>query len=118
MGVEDRRTLVDLDSLKVEGSESLGIDAARLWLGWGDWNVLAAVSEEKVDEAISIGQQVGAEITAIGRFNDAGPKVTLARAGISLSAPRLESERFAADSWFTEGIQGYIDRLLSIEIPN
>jgi len=33
------------------------------------------------------------------------------------AAPRLESERFAKDSWFTAGIEGYIQALLQVELP-
>lgn len=32
-------------------------------------------------------------------------------------APRLESERFAQDSWFGSGIQGYVDLLLGVDLP-
>ena len=108
---------VNLESLRVDRSEVNGVDAARLWLGWGDWNVLAAVEEDQVEAAVSIGHEVGVEIVPIGRFDTTVPGVTLARAGTSLPAPRLESERFAADSWFTEGIQGYISRLLNVRLP-
>ena len=57
------------------------------------------------------------EVTTIGNFRNGGAQVFIDRGGKTGPAPRLESERFAADSWFSEGIQGYIDRLLSVNLP-
>jgi thiamine-monophosphate kinase len=108
---------VDLAALSVDESEDLGVDPARLWLGWGDWNVLCAVHPEKFEEVLRVGEEVGVSITPIGSFHGETAGVFLHRHGTTLPAPRLESERFAADSWFSEGIQGYISRLLSVKIP-
>ena len=107
---------VELNNLSVPGSTELGVDPARLWLGWGDWNVLAAVSPEHLDEVLRFGATVDAQIIRIGTFH-CHPTGVFLRRRQTRPAPRLESERFAADSWFSEGIQGYIDRLLSAEIP-
>jgi thiamine-monophosphate kinase len=43
---------LDLESLRVARTEGIGVDPARLWLGWGDCNVLVAVSPKNADEAI------------------------------------------------------------------
>ena len=32
--------------------------------------------------------------------------------------PRLESERFAADSWFKVGISAYVESLLNLPLPS
>ena len=108
---------VDLSSLSVSGSAELGIDPARLWLGWGDWNVFAAMPESDCQLARLVGAQLGVEITSIGEFWGTEAGVFLRRGDRTVPAPRLESERFAADSWFAEGIQAYVERLLAIKIP-
>jgi thiamine-monophosphate kinase len=101
----------------VPGSTELGIDPARLWLGWGDWNVFVAMPESDFEVARLVGSQLGVEITSIGEFWGTEAGVFLRRGDRTVPAPRLESERFAADSWFAEGIQAYVDRLLAIKIP-
>src|ERR1035437_6650311 len=109
---------VEVDRLLVPDSGCLEVDPAKLWLGWGDWNVLAAVSEERVDGLFRTGKEHGIQVTKIGGFQRGNPSVLLKRRGQILAAPRLESERFAADSWLSDGIQSYIDRLLAVELPN
>ena len=56
------------------------------------------------------------DVFRIGRANQ-GEGVFLVRdSGQTIAAPRLESERFASDSWFHEGIDGYVRRLLDLPI--
>lgn len=107
---------VDVGRLLVPDAVHLNLDPARLWLGWGDWNVLAAVSQARLDEVYIAAERCGAAITNIGSFHS-HPGVFLEGRGQTITAPRLESERFASDSWFSEGIQGYINRLLAVELP-
>jgi thiamine-monophosphate kinase len=108
---------LDTAPLSVADSAELAIDPARLWLGWGDWNVLVAVEPGKLRAVLETGLGLGVEVTTIGNFKNGGAQVFIDRGGKTDPAPRLESERFAADSWFSEGIQGYIDRLLSVNLP-
>lgn len=109
---------VDLQALpSPEGASMLSVDPVRLWLGWGDWNVVAVVRAEEVDRAARIAQGVGSIAVPIGRFVGGEPRVLLRRGTVLKAAPRLESERFAMDSWFSNGIDGYVENLLRAELP-
>lgn len=87
----------------------------RLWMGWGDWTVVAAVEEERLEDVLKIS---GSKCTAIGRFIGGGSGVMLNDNGKQLPLGRLESERFAKDSWFQSGIDGYIKLLKELSLPS
>jgi thiamine-monophosphate kinase len=108
---------VHLDALKVDDMGGLsGIDPARFWLGWGDWNVVAAVDPKRFDALKQAADSTGASVHVIG-LCDSGRGVRLRRGDSVIAAPRLESERFAPDSWFATGVDSYVNRLLSVDLP-
>ena len=107
------RTLIGLVGVAVA---SLGV-AVALWLGWGDWNVIAAVNSSQFESLKAAAATLGTSIHHIGEFIPESPTVILKRGTQVQPAPRLESERFAQDSWFGEGIEGYIQRLLNLQLP-
>ena len=109
---------VDLELLRrCESGASESVDPARLCLGWGDWNVVCSVAARKFEEVRLVAEGVGGEVYQLGRFGAAGEAVVIRGARSVCRAPRLESERFAQDSWFFEGVDGYIKRLLTVELP-
>jgi thiamine-monophosphate kinase len=108
---------LNLDLLSVEGAREIVVDPARLWLGWGDWNVIASIPTGAVAQAMEITNRCGAVSLQIGSTVGGAPRVVLSRGGTSYAAPRLESERFAQDSWFSQGVDAYVERLLNIELP-
>jgi thiamine-monophosphate kinase len=109
---------LDLDKLIVPTDDvTLGIDPARLWLGWGDWNVIAGVNSSQFERLTAVAATFGTSVHHIGDFIQGSPTVVLKRGIQAQQAHRLESERFARDSWFSEGIDGYIHRLLSLQLP-
>lgn len=112
---------LDLDSVRVSdevaaASELLHLDPVRLLFGWGDWNLVACISPDTAADVRSLAAGVGAGFTVLGSVTDAR-SITVRRHGkrINLEAP--DSQRFAADSWFTSGIDTYIDHLLSFPLP-
>lgn len=109
---------LNLDQLPIPNHASkLEIDPARLWLGWGDWNVIAAIHPNLLEQALKIAADANVFVAPIGEFRRGNAEVLIKRSDILQTAPRLESERFAKDSWFASGIQGYVDLLLSVELP-
>jgi thiamine-monophosphate kinase len=109
---------LDLDSLpSPERGEPLAVDSARLWLGWGDWNVIATVAPQDLSAAKKIAQERGSCILEIGAVGPGPPGVRLLRNNVVAPCPRLESERFAEDSWFAHGIEGYVKALLDLPLP-
>lgn len=113
------RIVLDLEQLSVSDvPRSTGpIDPARLWLGWGDWNVVVALPETLVAPVQRLAEDSGGFVLPIGRFLEGGPEVVLKRGDALSPAPRLESERFAADSWFSAGIDAYLGQLMQVRIP-
>ena len=109
---------IDLPALAVPGSSVLDVEPARLWMGWGDWNVLATVSPEKLEAASAICAANGSELVPIGRCRAGAGEVFLKNGRVTTPAPRLDSERFAADSWFKVGIRAYVDSLLKMPLPS
>lgn len=63
-------------------------DQARMWLGWGDWNVIACVSPDRSDEAIGRSEELGAVVVHIGRFSSGHSGVLLRRGESIIAAPR------------------------------
>jgi thiamine-monophosphate kinase len=108
---------LNLDLLSVEGAREIEVDPARLWLGWGDWNVVASIPADAVAKAMEITDRQGIVSRQIGSIVGGSSGVVLSRGSVSCAAPRLESERFAQDSWFSQGIDAYVERLLNIELP-
>ena len=108
---------IDLEKLTVSDWEQTGADdPARLWLGWGDWNVLVAIDRGGSQAILDLAGDLGTNIVQIGEVVEKRG-VALTRGGASQRAPRLESERFSPDSWFTAGISSYVNQLLSCPIP-
>ena len=88
--------MLDLSALTVPDSadDSVGANAdqARLWLGWGDWNVIASVSESNLSQARRIVSEAGAVLVEIGKVVGSGAgAVSVSRNGLTQEAPRLES---------------------------
>lgn len=111
------RIELNLDELQVAHAVAPGIDPARLWLGWGDWNVVAVIQPQNVEKALALAEAAGGVVIPIGRLIQDEPGVLLRRGSVQAPAPRLESERFARDSWFVGGIEAYMERLLAIPLP-
>lgn len=107
---------LNLEALTVEDTTDLAIDPCRLWLGWGDWNVIIAIPPDKESALLRFRETLDAQVVEIGVFSAGPPIVRVTRQGRSATAPRLESERFARDSWFTSGIEGYIRLLESVPL--
>ncbi|MHC2624997.1 thiamine-monophosphate kinase [Bradyrhizobium huanghuaihaiense] len=110
--------ILDLDALTVPGltSEESG-DAARYWLGWGDWNVIVAVSPAHEGRLFELANTSGASAHRIGCFTAGHHGVVLQRGENIAPAPRLESERFARDSWMLKGIGEYVRMLKEVSLP-
>ncbi|MCP2214404.1 thiamine-phosphate kinase [Bradyrhizobium diazoefficiens] len=102
---------LDLDSLTVPDLyPSEHTETWRYWLGWGDWNVIACADPACEQEIVEAGASVGVSVQRIGRLAS-GEGLVLRRGTEFFSAPRVESERFARDSWMSKGIGEYV-RLL------
>jgi len=60
---------LELDRLREPpGKAQSSQDPARLWLGWGDWNVIVAIRPENIAEASRVVGQAGSHLIQIGYF--------------------------------------------------
>lgn len=89
----------------------------RLWMGWGDWTVVAAIKPECIIELHEMMNAEGIIGCEIGEFVDTAQGVQLRDAGSSVVLGRLESERFAPDSWFHLGVEAYEEMLRNTALP-
>ena len=88
-----------------------------MWFGWGDWNVIACIPPDREDDALEVAREVNAVALRIGRITRRHSGVMLCRGDRVIPAPRLESERFAEDSWMLKGIGEYVRMLRSVPLP-
>jgi thiamine-monophosphate kinase len=115
--INDMSIIIDLEQLTVPDAKKLSVDEWRLWLGWGDWNVLVGTAPKDASAILQIAKDEGFSASVIGEFKSGTPRAFVKRGEAVRLAPRLESERFAADSWFSSGIDGYIKTLLTLDLP-
>jgi thiamine-monophosphate kinase len=109
---------VDIDLLTVpDVTPDETPDQSRMWLGWGDWNVIACAPADREGEIVELGRVHGGVVVPIGKMSGQHSGVTLRRGSNAISAPRLESERFARDSWMLKGIGEYVRMLRSVPLP-
>jgi thiamine-monophosphate kinase len=110
--------VIDLEALSIPGlAAEESIDSARCWLGWGDWNVIVSASPTQEEQIMELAKDVGVPIYRIGRFTGEHNGVMLKRGENIGPAPRLESERFAKDSWMLKGINEYVRMLKDVSLP-
>lgn len=107
---------VDLDAWEIGESalrcaSELHVDPVRLCLGWGDWQLVAAVRPHNVELLAAVARECGVVAHRIGSVSS-GRGVIATRHDAAGSLMHIDSERFAADSWFKAGIDDYLDRLL------
>jgi thiamine-monophosphate kinase len=89
----------------------------RFWMGWGDWTVAAAVRPAHVAEVEDRLRASSVPAAVIGEFADSVAGVVLETRSSRLPLGRLESERFASDSWFARGISEYQRLLHQLPLP-
>lgn len=92
-------------------AKALGTTPHRLALGWGDWQLIASCDVDQLSRVERIAAEKKVEIHLLGRVVE-GAGVTATFAGESGRLMPLESERFASTSWFSAGLDGYIEQML------
>lgn len=113
--VNEVRIIVNKSALE-GGSDIYDTDLGiRACFGWGDWLVVSTMSAAQLDAAREFAASIDKEFLVCGRvengegvFVDHGTQIS--RLG------KLESERFVSDSWFSAGIESYINKIKSFDI--
>lgn len=109
---------IDLAELRSCCSErGIHIASERAWMGWGDWSVVISVGNKEFLRFMEFVEDNQIDASKIGRFRQGKANVQLFDRGRSIPLGRLESERFASDSWFHKGISFYEEMLNTLELP-
>lgn len=106
------RGAFDFSEEVLETAQKLDVDPLRLALGWGDWQLIGTC---RPAQAAQIERLVGAEgdgFHIIGEVVD-GAGVRLCEGAEEGALMPLDSQRFMPESWFSSGLDGYIEEMLS-----
>jgi thiamine-monophosphate kinase len=95
----------------IEMAAKLKIDPLRLALGWGDWQVITCCAPEEFQPLAELAGSHELLACAIGELQP-GAGVLLEHEDVIGPLMPLDSQRFTLDSWFTAGLEGYIEMLL------
>jgi thiamine-monophosphate kinase len=88
----------------------LDIDPVRLALGFGDWQLVGTCDASMLGRLVDTCSSLDCPVAVIGEVL-AGTGVTIRHEGSSGSLLPLDSERFTRTSWFSSGLDGYIEVL-------
>jgi thiamine-monophosphate kinase len=98
-----------------------GVDYRKLMLSWGDWQLVFTSSKSNSDNVAETVRALGTPVLAIGSIQDGTGRVWLNEKGVHLRITNFSSERFSGTSFFTHGIEAYLNSLKTqpfTEIPN
>jgi len=95
----------------------LGIDEVRLFVGWGDWQLIGTVEKSKLHDLQLIADDFQIPLHVVGSVVP-GTGVFLRHGQDFGRMIPLDSERFTGESWFTTGIETYISSLLSLPLTS
>jgi len=101
---------IEFDSRVTSMAQQLALDPVRLALGWGDWQLVGTVSPTRLSALQRLCHERSVELHIIGQVQS-GSGVGVYYNGRRGTLAPLESERFAANSWFTAGLDTYIEAL-------
>lgn len=95
-----------------EMAERLKVEPLRLALGWGDWQLVITCSAEAWGDIDALAAELGSRATVLGVATEE-PGVRLRDSSGEGSLLPLDSQRFAPDSWFSAGLDRYVEMMLS-----
>lgn len=104
---------ISWDPLVLKISKLLRIDPIRLAIGWGDWQLIGTVPEAKCNRLIDRMSQVNTPVHVIGKVVSGSGNIKVFYENNFGEMSPIDSERFSKKSWFTQGIDAYIDYLLN-----
>jgi thiamine-monophosphate kinase len=110
LGIHVRAKAFRFPAEVTEMAARLNIDPVRLALGFGDWQLVGCCAPELVEELTHVGAQHSCPVTAIGEVVG-GVGVSIEHEQQSGPLLPLDSERFTRGSWFSSGLDGYIEKL-------
>jgi len=92
---------------------SANLDPKKLMLSWGNWELIVTIRPNAVDEVRSIMESLGTHFQDIGKIREGTGKVWIEEEGRYNLLTNFASERFCSTSFFTHGLDKYLEFLKS-----
>jgi thiamine-monophosphate kinase len=89
------------------------IDVRKLMLSWGDWQLVCTVSPQASGQISTLMQSLGTVCFDVGEVQAGAGVVYLQEQGRLEEITNFASERFSETSFFTHGLEAYIELLRS-----
>lgn len=100
------------DDSAVEVAEQLNVEPIRLALAWGNWELVCTVPADAADALVRLSKVHGFPVKVVGEMIEGSGRVRMS-SDLGRTVTSFASERFSGTSYFTHGIQSYIDWLLN-----
>lgn len=104
---------INWESEVMKISKLLNIEPTRLALGWGDWQLVGTVPENKYHILNDKMSNMNTPVHIVGKVTSGSGEVKIRHGKVLSQMTPIDSERFSRRSWFTRGIDAYIDDLLN-----
>lgn len=109
---------VDLSPAKPEGvvarvATAHGIDVRKLQLSWGDWQLVCTAEQAAVKDISAAMSEMGCPMRVVGWVTAGQGRVWMHDESGTGILNYVASERFTSQSYFTHGIEQYIEILRS-----
>jgi thiamine monophosphate kinase len=94
-----------------EVASMAGIDVRKLMLSWGDWQLVCTVRSQAISQIRNLMQSLGTTCFDIGEVQAGVGTVYLREEDRLEEITNFANERFSGTSFFTHGLEAYIDFL-------
>lgn len=111
LGFRIEPSMIDYPDIVLEVAALAGIEPFRLLLGFGDMQLVAAVSDADLELVKAAASACGQRILTLGIVTDTG-RLEMIDNGTAREMENFDNERLTADSQFTAGLAAYRKRLL------
>jgi thiamine-monophosphate kinase len=109
--IEVKAESLNPDPIVSQIAEAAQVDSRKLMLSWGDWELVCTVPPEHLDQVRSMMKSLGTTCTDIGEVCPGTGKVWLIQRSQKGLLTNLASERFSGTSFFTHGLDAYLNFL-------
>jgi len=90
-------------------AEADAIDARKLMLAWGDWELVCTVADDDLDRLKAVMAEMGCPISVVGSVRPGDGKVWFHDQSGAGPLSYVASERFTGLSYFSHGLENYLN---------
>lgn len=99
------------EDVLVKIAASSGIDINKLLLTWGNWQIVCTVKEERLHILRKVMSKLNCPVSLVGEVSHGTGKTWYCENGRKGILNYVASERFTKNSFFTHGLEAYLDSL-------